>query len=178
MSVTLGNSISETRDKITAQVVVNLLASLLDVDRIQLCIMQFLWVSVPNGSYSKFYQKNYHKKNIPWNHFQKTGENQYSAVVQLDIDFSPEQASIDMPNIQNKYTFRVKVLPKGCRKWCYGTDGEMKMNVILQNATPKTPSQQFVIPVSNWNPQVMSHYTATLTSDYQIPSEMNQLLVN
>lgn len=178
INVTMDKQISRTQDKIVAYVKIDTLQSKLDIERIQLCIVQDLWIQIPNGFYSKNFQRKYHKKNIPWNQFQKTGESEYSTTLHLDFAFSPEQASVEMDTIKNRYQFRVKAVPKGCRNGCCGTDADMRMHILLRNAIPQVNQQQFVIPVNDWNPQVMNLYTATISSEYQIPSEMNQMFVN
>lgn len=54
----------------------------------------------------------------------------------LKFEFNESQATTESNNIRNKYQFRVKAVPKGCRNCCCGTDADLRLNLTLKNGIP------------------------------------------
>jgi len=50
-------------------------------------------MKIPNANYSKSKIFKYNKKNLPWNTFIKTGDDEYRAKVDLKFEFSELQAT-------------------------------------------------------------------------------------
>lgn len=87
MKVIINKNVCRVNDLIEADVIINMLQSQLEIERIQLSINQDLWVKIPDGYYSKSKLFKIGKKNIPWNQFGKSGDDEYRAKLTFPLNF-------------------------------------------------------------------------------------------